>query len=133
MSRIRPGRLLLALFLLGFALFFGLDLATRGMERVAGTADTAASTAGVAHQPDARQVKAGAAVNQAAAGKQQTSSRPSASPTPKTQTVTASQTPGIEVKKSFMNQLTNRIGDALHKAARALIGLVVSGFNAVIS
>lgn len=136
MNRIRPGRLLLTVFILGFTVFFGLDLATRGTAHVAGPADAAGKPAAVAHQPQARPVNAGttsqgssAAANnpaQAAGGGQVS--------LPAGQTGAESQlSQQVVVKRSFMNQLSNRTGDALQKGARALIGFIVSIFDSIIN
>lgn len=165
MRRIRPGRLFLTLFLLGFAVFFGLDLATSGMERVQGPAGQVGKPAAVAHQPDARAASAagtaraaGAAGSSAAsagqtgnATKQQTAlpaeSQAKSRPGETSQSAKSAKSaqagksadsggqtpPKIEVKESFLNHLSNRIGDALHKAAKGLMGLVVSFFDAIIS
>lgn len=162
MRRIRPGRLFLTLFLLGFAVFFGLDLATSGMERVQGPAGQVGKPAAVAHQPDARAASAAGTARAAGAGgssaasagqtgnatKQQTASpaesQAKSRPGETSQSAKSAQAgksadsggqtpPKIEVKESFLNHLSNRIGDALHKAAKGLMGLVVSFFDAIIS
>jgi hypothetical protein len=158
MRRIRPGKLFLTLFLLGFAVFFGLDLATSGMERVQGPVENTGKPAAVAHQPEVRTSTTGAAKTAAAAGtaknaagatagsaasgqsgtasKQQTTAagskkqKGSAAPS----TAAAGQSPPkIEVKESFLNHLSNRIGDALHRTVKALMSIVVSFFNSIIS
>ncbi|MDF2927495.1 MAG: hypothetical protein K0R57_6409 [Paenibacillaceae bacterium] len=149
MSRIRPGRLLVSLFAVGFAIFFGLDLANRGMERVQGPMEEAGRPASVAHQPEsgsgaavkpwpssstkqggtaaASSVKSGAAQQTPVQGKTAAANSPG-----KTASQTASA-PRVEVKESFLNHLCNRIGDALQKTSRALIGVIVDGLNAIIS
>lgn len=150
MSRIRPGRLLLTLFLLAFAVFFGLDLATQGMERVQGPADQVGKPAAVAHQPEAKPAGTAAgtktasaqaaAGGPAASGAAKATTAPSAAPktaataqqAAKAQAAAPAGPPKIEVKESFLNHLSNRIGDALHHGARALIGAVVSVFDALV-
>lgn len=154
MRRIRPGKLLLMLFLLAFAVFWGLDLAAGGLERVQGPADQAGKPAAVAHQPQPRTgsaaaggssttsapagtgkggaTAAAAAPNAAAVKPQNTAAGSAVSPAAGAKAA-ASAEPRIEVKESFLNHLSNRIGDALHRAAKALIGLVVSIFDSLIS
>lgn len=143
MRRIRPGRLLLTVLVLGFAIFFGLDLATHGMERVQGPSDQVGKPAAVAHQPSgtaagvktssgtaaaAGTVKAGAAASNPS--KQPAAAQQGA----KTQAAqAASGQPKIEVKESFLNHLSNRIGDALHHGAKAIIGLIVALFDAIVT
>lgn len=151
--RIRPGRLLVVLFLLGFTMFFGLDLATRGMERVQGPREEASKPASVAHQPESRPSVAPAGTGKTAsatkAGEAQgvkanggKASAPPAKSTSAPGTVkkasaaSADQVtagPIGQVEESFMNHLCNRIGDALQKGAKALISLVVSVFDSVIN
>jgi len=167
-SRIRWGRMLLVLFLMAFAVFFGLDLATRGMERVQGPAADAGKPAAVAHQPETKAAPGAKAGTTAAAGgstsgtkgtaaassaptsasasaagtsaagtKSAATGKTSASATTAKadasgQSAASSNEPKFEMKKSFMNQLSNRIGDALRRAARAIIGLVVSVFGSLI-
>jgi hypothetical protein len=168
--RIRWGRMLLVIFLMAFAVFFGLDLATRGMERVQGPAADAGKPAAVAHQPETKAAagaKAGTttAAGGSAGGTKGTAASSSASTTTSAATsasgtsaagtksaataktsvsgttakaaasgqgAASSNEPKFEMKKSFMNQLSNRVGDALRRAARAIIGLVVTVFGSLI-
>lgn len=163
--RIRWGRMLLVIFLMAFAVFFGLDLATRGMERVQGPSADAGKPAAVAHQPETKAAagaKAGttaaggggaggtkgtaaassastgasaaasASGTKAAAAAKTAASGTTAKAAASGQTAASSDEPKFAMKKSFMNQLSNRIGDALRRAARAIIGLVVSVFGSLI-
>lgn len=142
MLRIRPGRLLLTIFILGFAIFFGLDLATRGTVRIAGTPVQGSQAGAVAHQPQPQtkpvqtvgeRTAAGAAVKQGANGGKAVTAQASQV---QTGTKQAAQDDGgspAQVKESFLNHLSNRVGDALHKGAKALMGLIVSIFDALIS
>lgn len=161
MGRIRPGRLLLTVFILAFAVFFGLDLASRGMERVQGPAENVGKPSAVAHQPETKTAAAGTKAGSAAAGSTAASAagtagtagskaagqaqqgqaaskagQPAVAANGK-QTASAAQTaaapPKIEVKESFLNHLSNRIGDALHHIAKGLMSLVVSLFDALIT
>ncbi|WP_438446197.1 hypothetical protein [Gorillibacterium sp. sgz5001074] len=149
MRRIRPGRLLLTIFLLAFAVFFGLDLATRGMERVQGPAEQVGKPAVVAHQPETRPaaVKPAAASPSAAAGTagsgttgKTASAGAGAASGQKVQAASAqpgaksqAEPPKIEVKESFLNHLSNRVGDALHHIAKAIMGMIVSLFDALVT
>lgn len=182
MSRIRPGRMLVTIFVIGFAIFFGLDLAARGTARISGTDLGADQAAAVAVPPDSRPVKAGAAGDGAVTGggrpsgkqagippgaasdrqssarsdsqrgskqagataagtavaagavgaKAQAGQTSAASVNGSAQSQAVSESPAI-VKESFMNHLSNRVGDALHRGAKALMGVIVSAFDAVIS
>lgn len=125
--KLRPGRLLLFLFFLGFAVFFGLDLARSGLERVQGPLEQAG-----------RPVLAAAPVvntNGKAAAVAPVKS--TATNTVKAETAakedSKAEEPKIEKKESFLNHLTNRIGDALRLAARGLMDLIVSAFRAIIT
>ncbi|MNN96872.1 hypothetical protein D3C81_2159280 [compost metagenome] len=41
--------------------------------------------------------------------------------------------PRVQVKESFMNHLSNRLGDALRMLAKGLMSIIVSIFNSLIS
>lgn len=141
MTRIRPGRMLLTVFILGFAVFFGLDLANKGVTRVAGPAGEAGKAAYTAHQPEGRSIQnpAGSGRQSAAVQPGQADGKPGQSRNgvkaagADAEAAMTAVEPPVEVKRSFMNHFMNRIGDALHKLAKAAIGFVVSIFGSIIS
>jgi hypothetical protein len=143
MSRIRPGRLLLTVFILGFAVFFGLDLANKGITRVAGPAGEAGKSAYVANQPETRAVQAGTTGTGRQAGAGRTGTAGVKSGQARNEVKAADETdaeaamaavePPVAVKRSFMNHLMNRVGEALHMLAKAVIGFVVAIFGSIIS
>ncbi len=147
MGRIRPGRVLLTIFILGFCLFFGIDLVSRSSavpaaEPPAGTGKPAAAAAvkPAASAPvkaggdNSRQAVPAAAKASPAAGA--ASAKNGAVPAG-AKTAEAAGTeqaaPPAKVKESFMNHLSNRLGDALRNLARGLMSMIVSLFNALIS
>ena len=121
----KKGKLGILVFLLAFAVFYGLDLANRGMERVQGQPE--AKTAEAKASPDASAPKAVSLKPTSAA---HTAVQVKESPA---QAKAKEPVPEIVVRESFVNHLSNRIGDALRRGARALMGLVVSLFDSVTS
>lgn len=138
MGRIRPGRVLLTIFVLGFCLFFGIDLVSRSSavpaaEQPAATLKPAASAPAKTASANGRQ-----ALPAAAKASPQTASgaKNGAVPAGAKSADAADQeqaAPRVKVKESFMNHLSNRLGDALHHLAKGLMSLVVSIFNSLIS
>lgn len=141
MRRIRPGRLMVTVLVLGFAVFFGLDLATKGMERVQGPVEEVGRPAVVAHQPEGKTAAAGGnTVRSTAPSGTKVSSAQTGAASGQAQTGKAASKatvkdtpPQVTVKESFLNHLSNRIGDALHQLAKGIIGAVVSIFDAFVS
>lgn len=150
-----PGKTLLLLLGLAFALFYGMDMAHRGMERVQGplTAYGANQPNGTDQGDAARQssqpkgsgglagaegapgkggaAQSGAAGGQAAGQKSvaDTQNKPGQKASGKAGPEEAA--PDVVVRESFVNHVSNRIGDALRLGAKAAIGLVVSIFDSI--
>ncbi|RAU94185.1 hypothetical protein [Paenibacillus sp. YN15] len=138
MGRIRPGRVLLTIFVLGFCLFFGIDLVSRSSavpaaEPPAATLKPAASAPAKTASANSRQaVPAAAKASPQAASAAKNGAVPAGAKSSEA-TDQAQAAPRVKVKESFMNHLSNRLGDALHNLAKGLMSLVVSIFNALIS
>lgn len=153
MGKIRPGRALLTLFVMGFILFFGMDLVARsnaGQEAASAAppavptlkpqssspqakpAGTARETAGV--PASAKSGSDGSAAGKGGATAAGAKSQ-GASAREQGQRQASTQAPAarVQVKESFMNHLSNRLGDALHQLAKGLMGIIVSIFNSLIS
>lgn len=146
MGRIRPGRVLLTIFVLGFCLFFGIDLVGRSSalpaaESPAATVKPAAAAVKPAPSAPAktggdnsRQAVPAAAKASPAAGAAgaKNGAVPAGAKTAEAAN-TEQAPPPAKVKESFMNHLSNRLGDALRNLARGLMSMIVSIFNALIS
>jgi len=142
--RMSTGKMLLVVFAAGFFVFFGLDVAGKGMERVQGPAAGGAAPAAAAVQPgqvgqgkpqapNIRTAATVAAAHAPTATQNGAKSGQSGKAEPaKTVGKPQKEPVGIEVKESFVNQVSSGIGDALRQGARLLIGLVVSLFDAIV-
>jgi predicted lipid-binding transport protein (Tim44 family) len=139
MGRLRPGRVLLTIFVLGFCLFFGIDLVSRSNAVPAAELPAAAAVKPAATAPAKAATVSGRQAVPAAA-----KASPATSPAAKNGAVPAGAktteaandaqaAPRVQVKESFMNHLSNRLGDALHNLAKGLMSFIVSIFNSLIS
>lgn len=119
-----PGKVLLILFVIGFGIFFGLDTASRGIGRIQGPVPAPGSTAQTSPANGT--------------GPLSPAARPTPAPTPQVKAVQGKaqpqqqQQPVMTVEESFVNHLSNKIGDALRRGAILVIGFLVSIFDAIV-
>ncbi len=146
MGRIRPGRVLLTIFVLGFCLFFGIDLVSRSsalpaaeppaatVKPAAAAVKPAASAPAKGTGDNGRQAVPASAKTSPAAGAAGAKNGAVPAGAKTTEAAGTEQAaPPAKVKESFMNHLSNRLGDALRNLARGLMSMIVSLFNALIS
>lgn len=125
-------KLLLACFAAGFGIFFGVDVATRGIERVNGPMDAvqAAQQPAQSVQASAREPQPGA--KGAPAGQK----TPAASPAAAKQDAAVSKDSGAAkqqamIEESAVNRVSNGIGDFLRRISSVLLKLAVSVFESI--
>lgn len=140
-------KLLLTLFVIVFAIFFGIEVVSRGVERVHGPLDGNGTTA---LQPQTAYYPPAGTVTQPVSGiwngQGQGQATPQATgtwlPGPANGQTGAGQNADsipsaperkveIEVRKSFVNRLFNRTGDALRRLAKLIIDAIVSTLDAI--
>lgn len=124
------GMFVCVVLMMCFGIFFGIELATKGMERIHGPAPAYVQQGGVVQQPQ------GAAAPQSASGNGQASgsvkgqggdsggSAAQPKPQPQPQPITAD---------SGINRVGNQIGDMLQSAAHGTIRTVVSLLDSIVN
>lgn len=122
-------RMLMFLLLVGFCIFFGVDLANRGMERIQGPLPPASASG---------TVKTGAPV-QPVPAPATSSARQAAASVPASATAAAGAQPAapkpepVRAKEDeALNFIGNKLGDLLQIAAHHTIRLVVSLFGSIV-
>ncbi|RAV21807.1 hypothetical protein [Paenibacillus contaminans] len=118
-------KLLLALFAAGFGIFFGVDVATRGIERINGPIDAAASVA----QMEAKTAQPLPASG-AQAGQPKTKPDTAAVKTAQGQEQPAGKQQAV-IEESAVNRVSNGIGEVLRRAANVCLKVIVSVFEAI--
>jgi hypothetical protein len=109
------GKMVLFVLLVGFCIFFGVDIANRGMERIQGPALPVPPVKAPAAQP--------AAAQPAAAGPAPAAAARTSGPKPE---------PVRAQEDEALNYIGNKTGDLLQIAAHHAIRLVVSLFGSLI-
>lgn len=149
MARFSTGKIALLAGIVGFGIFLGIDATSKGVERVQGygpeTVRPAAQApaAGTAAVAGAKSQTGGAAAGAQAAqaavpGKLGPASRPGQIGQPAAAKVQAKPSsalaapPNDAIRESFINRLSNKIGDALRIGAKLLLKSVVSLFDAIV-
>lgn len=162
MVRLSTGKLALLAGIIGFGIFIGVDASSKGVESVHGTGpdavrtgQTAASGAAQSAGSSKQQTAAGGGVSVQSGsssegqGKLGPASRPgqlgqtaAAAQPPSANKATASPVKGGQasakvipadtIQESFINRLSNSIGDALQMGAKLIMKGVVSIFDAIV-
>lgn len=142
MVRITFGKMMVLFLMLGFGVFLGLDVATRGLDQIKGQAAGADSTlrSEVASVPamstTSQKVAQQTQVTRSATGHstQSAQSAQTVSVTKATEQPATVNRPqqAATLKVSFINRLSNRAGDALRRLAYGLMKAVTSFFQGVL-
>ncbi|WP_409341381.1 hypothetical protein [Paenibacillus sp. MBLB4367] len=117
-------KLLLALFAAGFGIFFGVDVATRGIERINGPIDAVEAQAG----PKTAQASPAAAASQPKPKPDQAAPAKPAQGQPQIDKAAKQQ---AVIEESAVNRVSNGIGDLLRRAANVCLKVIVSLFEAI--